>query len=94
MNAQEAYKTLQKEYPLSKVIDCLDFGDFFAFTLAPIGTKIDGPYCTGPNMYSVDKKTNKTSIYNILSDPNKFLYAEKVDVKDIMDTRLSEVRLN
>lgn len=94
MNAQQAYDILRKTWPASEVLDCRDFGTFFAFHLSPIGvSKSDGFY-VGPNMYAVNKKTKKVSIYDITTNPDSYLNSKVVNVKDIMDTRLSEVRLN
>lgn len=90
MSPQEAYKIIQKKYPVGKVLSCLDFGAFYGFDVAPIGES--NGYRSGPFLDAVDKKTGKVSMYDITTDPDLYLSASPVTVKDIMSTRLSEVR--
>lgn len=90
MSPQEAYKIIQKKYPVGKVLSCLDFGTFYGFDIAPAG---EGKgYRSGPFVDAVDKKTGKVSIYNITSNPDLYLSAVPVNVKGVMDKTLSEVR--
>lgn len=84
LNAEQAYKILTKEKPASIVKSCLDFGKFFAFSLAPI-TIGKETYYTGTVMDAVDKRTGKTFEYDILSDVKAYEKAKEVDVKTVYD---------
>lgn len=92
MDAKQAYTILQRRWPVSEILDCRDFGSFFAFHLSPVGTSNRDGFYVGPNMYAVDKRTGKVSIYDITTNPDAYLKSKLVNVKDIMSTRLSEVK--
>ena len=59
MTVQEAYEIIKKENPRMKVIQCLDFAEFYAFALADknwSGELVAGAYTT------VNKNTREVGI--------------------------------
>lgn len=84
ITAEQAYKILSKDMPASIVKTCLDFGSFFAFSLAPI-TVGSGTYYTGTTMDAVDKKTGRVFEYDILSDIDAYEKAEEVSVETVFN---------
>lgn len=85
MTGEEAYKILSKSFPLARVRGCLDYGKFFAFSLAPIYVSDDQEYITGTTLTAVDKKTGRVFDYDITSDIRAYERAKKVEVKTIFD---------
>lgn len=85
MTANEAYNILSKKKPLMRVRSCLDFGNFFAFFLAPLSISDDESYMAGTCMDAIDKKTGRTFIYDITTDYDAYERATPVKVKTIYD---------
>lgn len=87
IDAKQAYDILSRERPASIVKTCLDFGSFFAFSLAPfyIGSEI---YYTGTTLDAVDKKTGKIFEYDILSDLDAYEDAKEIDLKTVYDQKI------
>lgn len=88
MTPEEAYEKLQIGKMPMQVMDCLDFGDFYAFALAPINVKKDSKYCIGTVLDAVDKKTGNVFSYDITDDPDAFRAAKRLSVKSIVDIPL------
>lgn len=87
IDANQAYNILSVNHPASIVKTCLDFGSFFAFSLAPfyIGSET---YYTGTTLDAVDKKTGKIFEYDILSDLDAYEKAKEIDVKTMYDQKI------
>lgn len=78
MNLEKATEIILKKNPLLKVRACMDYGKFYAFTLAPLYVKESDEYVTGVIFPAVDKKTGKVFKYDITSDLDAFDNAIKV----------------
>lgn len=78
MNLEKATDIILKKNPLLKVRACMDYGDFYVFTLAPLYVKDSDEYVTGVIFPAVDKKTGKVFEYDITSDLDAFDNAIKV----------------
>lgn len=89
MTVDEAYIIACKEYPLSRVRGCLDFGDFFAFALVPMNVYDDEDYFSGTTLTSVNKNTGKIFEYDITSDLDAYEKAKKVNVSTIYDKKIN-----
>lgn len=87
LTAKQAYKVLSKDNPASIVKSCLDFGSFFAFSLAPI-TIGDKVYYTGTTMDAVDKKTGMIFEYDITSDIDAYENAKEVSIDTVFNRKL------
>lgn len=88
MTGQEAYSILSKDYPAHKVLGCLDFGDFFVFSLCPLDKVSNETYYTGTVMDAVDKKTGKVFKYDLTDDIEAYQNAEEVDIKDVFSQKI------
>lgn len=89
MTAKEAYDILCKKYgQLQQVIGCLDYGNFYIFSLAPMDVTVDGTYYTGTQFDAVDKKTGRTFVYDITSDLDAYERAKPVEVETVYDMKL------
>lgn len=80
---EQAYKNVKKVYPVSKLIRCLDFGSFYLFVLGPIGDS--EPALIGHIFNSVDKRTGKVFLYDVLSDLDAYERSKIIPVKTEMD---------
>lgn len=88
MTGTEAYKILRKEYPLSRVRGCLDYGKFYVFSLAPMGVSDDQRYFSGTILPAVEKRTGRIFEYDITIDIGAYNRAKQVKVETIFDTKL------
>lgn len=77
MTVNDAYSVLKKEHPLDQVTMCLDYGDFFVFSFAPLYFG-DSMCATGTVFEAVNKSDGSVFMYNILEDLESFLNAERV----------------
>lgn len=87
MTVDEAYTIACKEYPLSKVQGCLDFGDFFSFALVPMNIDDDEDYFSGTTLTSVNKHTGEVFEYDITSNLDAYENAKQVDITTIYDKK-------
>lgn len=85
VNAKQAYEKIKKDYPISKLLACVEFGDFFLFNFAPMLENTDDGYYTGTEFPIVNKKTGEISLYDITSDVDAYESAKPVKIETIMD---------
>lgn len=78
MTLNQASEIILKKNPLLTIRACMDYGDFFVFTLAPLYVKNSDYYVTGRIFPAVDKRTGKVFEYDITSDFDAFENAIKV----------------
>lgn len=91
MSPQEAFKVIEKEYPLCKVRTCLDFGRFYLFSIAPMHVSENDKYYTGTAFDAVDKKTGSHFIYDITTNLAAYEKAKELAVDTIWDTRMVDI---
>ena len=78
---KEAYDIVKVKHQNEKVVECLEFEDFFAFFF--IDKDIDdneeyaGAYCT------IQKKDGKMSTFNPTSDFEAYFSAKRIDVEEL-----------
>lgn len=78
---KEAYDIVKVKHQNEKVVECLEFEDFFAFFF--IDKDMDdnegyaGAYCT------VQKKDGKLSTFNPTSDFEAYFSAKRIDVEEL-----------
>lgn len=89
MTAEEAYKIATKNTPFIRVRGCLDYGSFFAFTLAPLYIDESEDYISGTTMTAVDKKTKRVFEYDITSDVSAYERAREIKVKTFFDKKIT-----
>lgn len=81
MEVREAYNIMKSEYPNKKLIECLEFDDFFAFCLVDRtvqdGDLIGGAYDT------VDRKTGGISSFNPIQNLAAFMEAKIIDISTL-----------
>lgn len=81
ISLKEAYDTVKVKHQNEKVVECLEFEDFFAFFF--IDKDMDdnegyaGAYCT------VQKKDGKLSTFNPTSDFEAYFSAKRIDVEEL-----------
>lgn len=88
MTADEAYRILSKEYPAEAIRVCLDFGEFFLFSLAPFYINSGETYYSGTVMDAVDKKTGEIYKYDITDDVDAYLNSKPVEIKTFLDQKI------
>lgn len=88
MTPQKAYNILSKDYPMSRVIACLDYGYFYVFSLIPADIPSGETYYTGTVMDAVDKKTGKVFKYDLTSDIDAYENAKNVSVMDVFSQKI------
>lgn len=88
MTPQEAYNILYKHYPLSRVNACLDYGNFYVFSLIPADIPTGETYYTGTIFDAVDKRTGKVFKYDITSNIDAYENAKNVSVVDIFSQKI------
>lgn len=88
MTPQEAYNILSKDYPMSRVNACLDYGNFYVFSLTPVDIPTGETYYTGTVMDAVDKKTKKVFKYDLTSDIDAYEKATNVSVTDVFSQKI------
>lgn len=77
---EEAKNRILKRHKLSNISSCLDFGNFWLFSLVPFYAKKDDSYPSGRTFPAIDKKTGKEFSYDITSDLKAFNRAKEVKV--------------
>lgn len=75
VNFLEAKKQITSKYPNEEIIEAIDIGDKYVFTLYPKG--YDKDELLMDPFYSVDKKTGLISEYSPLFGMEKFKEASK-----------------
>lgn len=88
LNSREAYKKIRKRRPFSRVHSCLEFDNFFAFSIAPFYISDKEQYLTGPFFTAVDKRTGKIYPYNILDNPEAYEKAKSIKIDTIFDEKV------
>lgn len=88
MTAKEAYQILSKEYPAEAVRVCLDFGNFFLFSLVPFYIDSRETYYAGTIMDAVDKETGRIYKYDITDDVDAYLNARSIEIKTFLDQKI------
>lgn len=78
MTFEEAKKIMQEASPDMEIRSALDFGAFYLFGLAPPGMPEDETCDTGTIFPIVLKETGQCGEYDITSNLDAFLKAEKV----------------
>lgn len=78
MSFEEAKKIMQKASPGMKIHSTLDFGTFYLFGLAPPGMAENETCDTGTIFPIVFKETGECAEYDITSNLDAFLKAERV----------------
>lgn len=89
MTAKDAYTILSKKLPLMKIRSCLDFGTFYAFSLAPIYVEDADNYVTGTVMQAIDKETGELFDYDITSDYEAYIQSKEIGIDTIYDTPIA-----
>lgn len=92
MTPEEAYVKLTNGNLLMKVRSCLDFGTFYAFSLAPLNVKDDDDYCSGTVFDAVDKETGRVFTYDITDSPDAFFNAERLNVDTFLDMPVENLK--
>ena len=80
MKATEALTIINKAFPKRKVIECLEFSEFFAFGMVENGNSED---LVGGAFDTVDKETGEISFFNPTSDLKAFINAKRIDVTEL-----------
>ena len=78
---KEAYDIVKVKHQNEKVVECLEFEDFFAFFFIAKDTddneEYAGAYCT------IQKKDGKMSTFNPTSDFEAYFAAKRIDVNGL-----------
>lgn len=72
MTPGEALALIQKKSPTLYARSCLDFGTFYAFSMAPLNIGENDSYAAGRFLTAVDKKNKNIFDYDITSDLDLF----------------------
>ena len=76
MIAKEVYEIIKKEYPGLKVIECLEFPDFYAFGLTEQG-KEDEAF--GGGYHIINKTSGELNTFTPTQDFEAFFAAKIID---------------
>lgn len=82
MNVKKAKKIICDKYKTKKIIECLEFDDFFAFGLTdndfdPTNDSVGGAYIT------VNKTDGRIGVFNPFYDTSKLASAKKVNLTNL-----------
>lgn len=88
MTPQEAYNILSRDYPMSRVNACLDYGGFYVFSLIPADIPLGETYYTGTVMDAVDKRTGKAFKYDLTSDVDAYENVKNVSIIDVFSQKI------
>lgn len=86
LSQNEAYQKLRKKAGLIRVGACLDFGNFYVFSLIPYDSS-EANY-TGVVFPAVDKSNGRIFDYDITSDIEAYENATPVEVNTIYDQKI------
>lgn len=86
LTADDAWNILRSKDPFIRCRGCLDFGDFYLFSTAPMAVKNDDMYMSGTVFDAVSKTNGKCFLYDITSDLDAYENAKPIKVKTIYDT--------
>lgn len=77
MTPHEAYKIIRKKQPHKQLRECVDFGEFYAFSFSDKEGDLGGAYET------VNKESGEISFFNPISNLKLLKVAKQVDVNTI-----------
>lgn len=89
ITAQEGYFKIISKHPLDKLDACLDMGNFWLYIFRPVDMSDDEKNLCGTIFDAVRKRDGRCYMYDILSKPDAFRKAKKVEVKDIYSSKFS-----
>lgn len=79
MKVKEAYKIIKPKYADKKLLECLEFNNFFAFLFAENDEEtVGGGYDT------VDKRTGNVSTFNPTEDFDSFFKAKQIPTQNLI----------
>lgn len=83
MTIKEAYDIIKVDHRKEKLVECLEFDDFFAFFFVDkdVGDdeKYAGAYCT------IQKKDGQQATFNPTSDFDAYFAAKRIDVEELRE---------
>ena len=82
MNVKEAKKIICNKYKTKKIIECLEFDDFFAFGLADKDFDLENDSIGGAYI-TVNKSDGKIGVYNPFYDALKTCVRKKVNLTNL-----------
>ena len=82
MTPQEAYRIVKRRYPNRFAESCMEYRDFYLFSMIPYKFLGATSYVGGSVFDAVDKKTGKISQYDILADIEAYHNAKIHEVED------------
>lgn len=83
MTPEDGYKIIKKKYPLGKLAQCLDFGDFYVYIFSPIMS--EDPVISGYIFDAVEKRSGKPFLYNLTDDVEAYYNSTEIKIEDVMD---------
>lgn len=87
LTANECYEKIMKKYPGSRLTGCLEFKNFFLFSLIPPWFSGEN-YLTGTTFDAVDKRNGKMFEYDITSDIEAYHNANKIEIETIYNLEI------
>lgn len=81
MTAKEAYDIIKVYHQNEKVVECLEFEDFFAFFFIDKNIGDDEKYAGA--YYTIQKQDGTQSTFNPTSDFEAYFAAKRIDVKGL-----------
>lgn len=85
LSPEEAYEIAKQEHEFPKLLSCLDFGNFYLFSFAPLLMNTSDGYLTGTTFDAVDKKTGKYFLYDISENMELYEKAKEIKIKTELD---------
>lgn len=89
MNAQEAYSKIVQENPGFYATEAIEFESFFMFQIRPLWVDKNETYFTGTVYPVVDKRNGKIKEYDIRTDPDAYLSAKQIPIKNVFDLKVN-----
>ncbi len=85
---EAAYDVIKKKYDLPKILSCLEFDNFYLFSVAPALVNTSNGYFTGTTFDAIDKKSGKHFYYDISTDLDAFENAKSITISTFLDRKV------
>ena len=82
MRVQDAYALVEKLKPECKLLECLEFDDFYAFFMVPRSYLDDG---VAGSYYTVNKKTGLLGMFNPTENLSLYMSGEVIEVEAVIN---------
>lgn len=84
VDLKQSLAIVKKNNPNDTPAGCLDYGDFYAFSLRPKSIPEGAAYETGPWAYGVLKHNGEPFMFNIMENADAYLEAKQVDISSYL----------